>query len=83
MRGVQKMYTKRIHALADHIETLSYGEEAGKFNMEGYIHECGSPACIAGWACFMFEDMEIGSNVLHRECDGYPLTDGYFVEKTA
>lgn len=30
-------------------ETLIAAEAAGEFDMDKYIHPCGSPSCIIGW----------------------------------
>lgn len=50
------MNTENILALAAKIETLpqstSYHDKHG-FYMQVYVHECGSPSCIAGWAAHM------------------------------
>jgi hypothetical protein len=46
------MNKERILALADLIEAQPHtglNEKTG-FNMGEYRHECGTPACIAGWA---------------------------------
>jgi hypothetical protein len=50
------MNKDRILALADLVERQPHSDyyaDAG-FNMETYIHKCGTPSCIAGWAIFTF-----------------------------
>lgn len=51
------MNRERILALADLIEQQPHTEigAASGFNMEDFTHPCGTPACIAGWAAFMFD----------------------------
>lgn len=49
------MNKKRILALADLIEQqqhTSFSAESG-FSMSSYVHECGTPSCIAGWASWL------------------------------
>jgi hypothetical protein len=43
---------ERILALADLIEKQPHTkiEDDSGFNMDRYRHDCGTPACIAGWA---------------------------------
>jgi len=53
------MNIDRINDLADLIEKQPHGpslEKEGGFNMENYFHRCGTPSCIAGWACAMAVD---------------------------
>lgn len=47
------MNTERILALADLIEKQPHTtQEAPEgFTMVNWNHDCGTPACIAGWAC--------------------------------
>ncbi|PZP62989.1 MAG: hypothetical protein DI604_28090 [Delftia acidovorans] len=46
------MNKERILALANLIEKQPHSavEEVSGFNMVSYVHACGTPACIAGWA---------------------------------
>ena len=46
------MNTERILELADLIEQLP--EE--KYDQTTWKHDCGSPACIAGWTVFKFHE---------------------------
>lgn len=52
------MHKERILALADVIEELEmfpvYSKSVGAqtFSMSFYSYDCGSPACIAGWASY-------------------------------
>lgn len=48
------MNEDRIRRLADHVESLAWGNEEGKFCMWMWRHDCGAPACIAGWAWHLF-----------------------------
>lgn len=50
----RKMNKDNILRLADIIEAQPHTsvDEAQGFNMEGYIHHCGTPSCIAGFAAF-------------------------------
>ena len=50
------MNVERLEQLADHVEQLSFGTEAGKFTMKDWEHSCGAPACLAGWAILLFGD---------------------------
>ena len=53
------MNKERILALADLIEVqpkAGYFAEGG-FNMGAYVHSCGTPACIAGWAVSLFDEV--------------------------
>ena len=48
------MRKDRILALADLIEQQPHTDEdaAEGFTMESITHDCGTPACIAGWAAW-------------------------------
>lgn len=49
------MNKERILALADLIEVqphTTFEAEIG-FSMDNWSHSCGTPSCIAGWACAM------------------------------
>lgn len=48
----------RILALADLIESLPHTRKAGGFNMNYFLHLCGSPSCIMGWASFIWGNPE-------------------------
>ena len=54
--------TKRLLALADHIETCDHyagstlrNANTNTFQMVRYKFECGAPACIGGHACALFK----------------------------
>ncbi|MDR9777244.1 hypothetical protein RJJ65_32315 [Rhizobium hidalgonense] len=49
------MNKKRILALADIIEKQPHtGKESAEgFSMSSYVHDCGTPCCIAGWAAWL------------------------------
>ena len=69
------MNTKLIHEVADTIERLEFGYEKGQFGMSDFIHSpteedpysCHSPACIAGWTCFLADGIVLS--------DVNPMTD--------
>ena len=46
------MNKRNVLLLADHIEGLEDTElkDDQGFCMQGFVHECETPACIAGWA---------------------------------
>jgi hypothetical protein len=48
------MNRERILALADLIEEQPHTDEEADegFTMESITHDCGTPACIAGWAAW-------------------------------
>ena len=62
------MNVERILQLADIIEVQPHmtDEDPEGFTMMDYIHDCGSPACIAGWAVATFSD----SDILKRYAEG-------------
>jgi hypothetical protein len=49
------MRKDRILALADLIEKQPHTSRDGApgFCMEAYVHSCGTPSCIAGWASWL------------------------------
>ena len=64
------MNTKLIHEVADTIERLEFGDEPGKFMMTNYAHgmvgnpeSCRSPACIAGWTCFLADGVVLADDI--------------------
>lgn len=64
------MNKKRIHQLANILEELGPGE----FTMRRYVHDCGAPACIAGYAAALTAerplskvDLEIKGHYLARD----------------
>ena len=53
------------------ISTIEEAGEKGEFDLNYYVHECGSPACIAGYADFLLgrggtKNRKFGSSA-HRE----------------
>lgn len=48
------MNIERINALADLIEQQpqSLHDDQPGFNMNRFVHHCGTPSCIAGWAAW-------------------------------
>jgi hypothetical protein len=61
------MNKERIQALADLIEKQPHTDiaDATGFNMDDYRHQCGTPACIAGWATAMADDNPAGDEPIH------------------
>ena len=47
------MNSELVCRVADTIEGLEIGGKVGHFDMCLYTHECGAPACVAGWTCFL------------------------------
>lgn len=47
--------TQNVLDLADLVEKQPKADASHRdgFTMESFVHDCGSPACIAGWAAFM------------------------------
>ena len=72
------MNTKLMHQVADTIERLEFGKEPGKFKMMDYTHwlvennpaSCYSPACIAGWTCFLADGSVPGDD---SQSDDHPV----------
>lgn len=49
------MNVERINALADMIEVMPHTTVSAEegFSMANWSHDCGTPACIAGWAAYL------------------------------
>lgn len=60
------MNKKRILKLADHIESLphvaDYSSGETGFNMEIFNFNCGTPACICGWAVELWARKDLREN---------------------
>lgn len=71
------MHTERILALADLIEKQPHTttESPEGFTMDNWHHDCGTPACIAGWACHV----SLGGNVVLNKDVNIELTARYFL----
>ena len=48
--GMNPIYKGRLTELADHLEALP----PEQYDQENWAHDCGTPACIAAWAVFLF-----------------------------
>lgn len=49
------MNVEKLLAYADRIEGLThatYAADQEGFNMGRFVHDCGTPSCIAGWVSF-------------------------------
>ena len=66
------MNVDRIRQLADHIEKLPYvparraRKEVPSFSMRWLDYNCGTPACIAGWAIEMWPEKDTTERSLQR-----------------
>ena len=49
------MNREKIRQVADALENLPTGSSPGMFKLTHYTHECGAPACIAGWTVALDE----------------------------
>ena len=58
--GIAHLNIELIHEVADTIERLEFGIHPGQFKMSDYTHwlaeDCRSPACIAGWTCYIADE---------------------------
>lgn len=81
------MHKDRILALADLIEQQPHTSPSSErgFTMADFTHDCGTPACLAGWAAWESENRPeviewslAASKATQFLCIGYDMADELF-----
>ena len=61
------MNKENVLELADFIGDLEDGTEPGCFSMHRYVHGCGTPSCIAGYAVMLHRGLRTTQSLIPAE----------------